>query len=92
MTDEGVRLVSRFALLILLILVGAAVRTMIGPSRQRARIMAVGQIAGIAAGIVLASPISRWAGVDVSAIAACIGMVAGWGVSWSYARRIPREA
>ena len=92
MTDEGIRLVSRFALLVVLILAGAAVRTMVGPSKRRGRIMTIGNLGGLTAGVLLAWPVSRWLGTDVSAIGACIGMIAGWGVSWSYAKQIPREA
>lgn len=92
MSDEGLRLVSRFGLLVVLIVVAAVVRTMVGPSKKRGRIMALGTIGGMAAGVLLAMPVSRWFGADVSAIGACMGVVLGWGVCWHYARRIPREA
>jgi hypothetical protein len=29
---------------------------------------------------------------DLSAILACVGILAGWGVAWRFIRRIPREA
>jgi multisubunit Na+/H+ antiporter MnhF subunit len=91
-SDEGVRLVSRLALVVVLILVAAAFRTMVGPSKRRGRVVAMGTIGGIAFGIVVAYPISRWFGADVSAIAACMGIIVGWAISWQYARKIPREA
>lgn len=92
MSDEGVRLVSRVALVVVLILVSATVRTMVGPSKRRGRIMGIGGIGGLALGILIADPVSQWFGADLSAIAACMGIIVGWGVSWHYARQIPREA
>jgi drug/metabolite transporter (DMT)-like permease len=92
MSDEGVRLVSRLALVIVLILVTAMVRTVVGPSKKRGRIMGIGAFCGLASGVLIAMPVSRSLGVDVSAIAACIGIVVGWAVSWHFAKQIPREA
>ena len=53
MSTEGVWLVSRFALLGVLILAGAAVRTMVGPSKRRGRIMTAGNIGGLVVGVLL---------------------------------------
>jgi hypothetical protein len=92
LSDEGVRLLSRVALTVVFILVSATVRTMIGPSKRRGRIMGMGTIGGLALGIVMAYPVSRWFGADVSAISACIGVIVGWSISWQYARQIPRES
>jgi preprotein translocase subunit SecF len=92
MSDEGLRLVSRLALLVVLILVAALMRTMVGPSRRRARVMAVGTVAGMAFGVLVAVPVSRWFGADTSAIGALMGLVLGWGISWQFARKIPRTA
>jgi hypothetical protein len=92
MIDEGVRFVSKAALVVVLILVTAMFRTMVGPGRKRGRVMGIGTVGGITFGVLLSSPVSRWFGADVSAIGACIGVVLGWSVSWLYARRIPRHA
>lgn len=92
MSDEGVRFLSRLALVIVLILVTALVRTAVGPSKRRGRIMGIGSLCGLASGVLIAMPVSRSLGADVSAIAACIGVVLGWGVSWHFAKQIPREA
>ena len=92
MSDEGVRLVSRFALVVVLILVVALVRTMVGPSKARGRIMAVGQFGGLVFGVLAGASVSKWLGSDMSALGACLGIVLGWCVSWRYARHIPRDA
>jgi len=92
LSDEGVRLVSRFALLVVLIIVAATFHTMVGDSKRRGRIMGIGTIGGVAFGMLLAVPVSRWFGADVSAIGALMGIVLGWGVSWQYAKLIPRQA
>lgn len=92
LSDEGVRLVSRVALGVVLILVAALVRTAVGRSKQRNRIMTVGTVGGVAFGVLIAMPLSRWFGADVSAIAACIGIVVGWFVAWQFAKQLPRSA
>jgi hypothetical protein len=35
---------------------------------------------------------SRWIITDVSVICACLGIFAGWGLAWLFARQVPREA
>ena len=92
MSDEGVILVSRVALVVVLILAGALVRTAVGTNKKRNQIMAVGTVVGVASGVLIATPLSRWFGADVSAITACIGIVLGWGVAWQFAKRLPRTA
>ncbi len=92
MSSEGVALISRVALVAVLILVTAAVRTLVGPSQRRGLYMGLGTLGGMAHGIAAASLISRWIRADVSVILACLGIVAGWAVAWLFARRIPREA
>ena len=92
MSDEGVRLVSRVALVVVLILAGALVRTAVGSGKQRNRIMAIGTVGGVAFGVLIAMPLSGWFGADVSAITACIGIVLGWFVAWQFAKRLPRTA
>jgi len=91
-SSEGVALVSRVALVAVLIVVTAVMRTVVGPSKRRGFYMGLGTLGGIAAGIGGASLISRWTGRDVSVLLACLGIFAGWAVAWIFARRIPREA
>jgi hypothetical protein len=67
-------------------------RTIVGPNKRRGRIMTVGTIGGLAFGIAISTPVSRWYGADVSAIVACIGIILGWAVAWQFAKQIPREA
>jgi len=87
-----VSLVSRVALLAVLILVTAVVRALVGPSKRRGFYMGLGALGGMAAGVAAASLVSRWITRDVSVIFACLGIFAGWAVAWPFARRIPREA
>jgi hypothetical protein len=89
---EGVWILSRVALGLVLILVAAAIKTMVGPSKQRGRVMLAGTVGGVTFGVVIAPLFSNALGVDVSAIAAVIGVVIGWAVAWPIARRIPRTA
>jgi hypothetical protein len=90
MSHEGVALVAWTVLVISLIII--ATIHLLGPSSRRGRIMLAGTLGGISVGVLLAYPISRWLRADVSFICACFGMALGWGVSWLFARQIPREA
>ena len=54
--------------------------------------MLAGTVGGISVGVLLASLIAPWLNADASVVCACLGMVIGWGVSWSFAKQIPREA
>ena len=92
MSHEGVMLIARTALVTVLILVTAFARVLVGPSRRRGLYMQIGGLGGMATGVAVSSLLSRWVGTDVSVICACVGVVAGWGVAWLFARRIPREA
>ncbi len=92
MSHEGVALVSRALLVISLIIIAAIFRHLVGPGRGRGRIMLAGTLGGISFGVLLAYPMSHWLETDVSVICACLGIMLGWGVSWLFARRIPREA
>jgi hypothetical protein len=92
MSDEGVRILSRAALVFVLIFVTAAFRTIYGPSKQRGRFMLAGTVGGLATGLITAPFLSRALGFDVSTLAACGGVVLGWSVAWVFARRIPRNA
>ena len=92
MSSEGVRLMSRVAVVAVLIIVTAFVRAVVGPSRGRGLYMGLGTLGGMAAGVAVASLMSRWVTTDVSVICACLGIFAGWGVAWLFARQVPREA
>ena len=92
MSHEGIVMVSRVAVIAVLIALAAFVRVLVGPSRKRGLRMGIGTLGGISAGIAVASLVSRWVATDVSATCALLGMVAGWAVAWPFARRIPREA
>jgi hypothetical protein len=92
MSDEGVRLIMRAALVMVLIIAAAFVRVGVGPSKRRGRIMGAGALGGLSSGVLLAYPIRERFGVEVSVIAACLGIMLGWAVAWTWAKRIPREA
>ncbi len=93
MGHEGVTQISRVALVAAAILATAVLRALVGPSRRRSLYMGVGTIGGMAAGIGVSSLLFSWVRLDASpAIFAFVGMIAGWGVAWPFARRIPREA
>ena len=92
MSDEGIRLVSRLALVLAIILVTAAVRTAVGPGRQRARVMAAGTVGGMALGLLASVTLSKWIAADVSSLSALGGVIVGWTIAWLFARRLPRYA
>src|ERR1700674_3714468 len=92
MSSEGVALVLKGLLLLECIIVAAIFHTLVGPGRKRGRRMLVGTIGGMSLGVLVAYPISNWLKTDVSVLGACLGMQIGWGVSWLFARQIPREA
>jgi len=84
MSSEGVTLVARAALVILLILVASFFRALVGPGRRRDFFMLAGTLGGMSFGVAVASLISRWIRTDVSVICACLGMSVGWGVAWLF--------
>ena len=93
MSHEGVTLISRVVLVAVAIIATAVLRTLVGPSRRRSLYMGVGTLGGMAAGVGVSSLLFNWVRIDVSpAIFAFVGMIAGWGLAWPFARRIPREA
>jgi MFS family permease len=92
MSSEGVTLISRAALIAVLIIATAVVRTLVGPSKKRGLYMGIGTLGGMTAGVAVASLMSRWLVADISVISACLGIFAGWGVAWMFARHVPREA
>lgn len=90
MSHEGVVFVVRIAVVLLLILVGAIVRTFIGPSRERGVVMGAGMLAGIAVGVA-ASYFVPPLRMQESAVFAISGMLCGFGVAWFFAKEIPRH-
>ena len=91
MSHEGVTLIARVAFVAILILAAAVVRTLVGSSRTRGLYMGLGTLGGMSIGVAVASLVSRVIAMDVSAVFACLGIFAGWGVAWLFARQIPRE-
>jgi len=92
MSHEGIALVSRATLVILLIIVASVFRALAGPGRRRNNYMLAGTVGGMSFGVAVANGISRWIETDVSVICACLGMVLGWTVALFLARHVPREA
>jgi CHASE2 domain-containing sensor protein len=92
MSNEGVTLIWRVALVVVAIIANAFFRALVGPSKRRSFYMGVGTVGGIAAGVAAASLLFSWGRTDVSpSIFAFVGMIAGWAVAWRFARQIPRE-
>jgi hypothetical protein len=93
MSNEGIRLVARAALILYLIVVGTVFRALVGSSKRRGQIMLIGTLGGLAVGVLVASLLSRVVTrCDVLDICAPVGMTVGWAAAWLFARRIPREA
>jgi len=92
MSAEGVTLISRVALVAVLIVVTAIVRSVFGPGRRRGLYLSMGTLGGITIGVAAGSLMSRWITTDVSVLCACLGIFLGWGVAWHFARQIPRES
>jgi len=92
MSDEGVGLIMRVALVIGLIVAAALFKVLVGSSKRRGRIMLVGTLAGLSSGVLLSLAIHERFDVELSVILACVGVVLGWGIAWIWARRVPREA
>ena len=91
LTDEGVRLLSKGALLFVALLVAAFARTLIGRNPRRQFRMAMGTVGGIAAGIAVAPALSAWIGADVSSLSAMCGVFLGWAVAYQFVKQIPRN-
>ena len=92
MTNEGLALISRAALVVLLVVVASFFRTLVGPGRKRGLFVLAGTLGGMSFGVAVAYFISDWIKIDVAVIAACLGMSVGWGIAWLFVRRVPREA
>ena len=92
MTDEGLMLLLRAAIVLLMIAIGAIVRTFIGQSRSRGSVMFAGMFGGIALGVLFSYAMPPASNLRESALLAVLGMLIGWGIAWPVARRIPRNA
>ena len=92
MSTEGSTLLMRATLVLFLIIVGAIVRTFIGPSGRRGSIMLTGMLGGMSFGVLASYLIPSELKMAESAVLAVIGMTLGWGVAWFLARRVPRES
>jgi len=92
MSQDGVALLTKAAVVAALILSGAVVRTLVGPSRRRGLIMGAGTLGGLSFGVAVTSVLPRWVDHDLLAMCAPVGMMLGWVVAWSFARHVPREA
>jgi hypothetical protein len=92
MSHEGVVLIMRSALVLFLILSAAFFRALVGPSRKRGEVMALGTLGGLSAGVFIAFVLSPRLAFDASAVSGVFGMVLGMTVSWRFAKRIPKEA
>ena len=90
MTYEGVWIVSRGAVIVVLILIAAALRTMVGPSKRRGEVVTLGTLGGLTLGVLTATALSATFGVNDSALYAVGGMLIGWAVAWAVALRTPR--
>jgi hypothetical protein len=91
-SHEGVTLVARAALAACLIVAAAVFRALLGPGKNRGRIMLAGTLGGMAFGVLVGYLISPVVKTDESAIWAVLGVPLGWGATWLLARQPPREA
>ena len=92
MSHEGVLLITRTALVTVMIVAAAVFRALVGPGRKRSEIMMLGTLGGMALGVFAAYVLTPWLTFDASAVTAPLGIILGWLVSWSFVRRMPREA
>ena len=91
MSSQGVALIMRAGLVLLLAIAAAVFRALIGPGRKRDQLMLAGTLGGISMGVLAGYLISPSLHFDVSAISASVGMVLGWATVWLVAHRRPRE-
>jgi hypothetical protein len=92
LSDEGVRLLSRAAIVVVVLLVAAFVRTLVGPNPKRQFRMAMGTIGGLIAGIAISAPASQAIGTDVSTLCSIAGIFLGWAVAYQFVKHLPRNA
>ena len=92
MSHEGVVFVERIAVVVFLILVGAVVRTLAGPSKRRVDTMNAGGLVGLAFGVTLSYLVPASLNMQQSIYFAIAGILLGYAAAWLLARRMPREA
>jgi hypothetical protein len=90
MSHEGLTFLVRGVVVLLLIIIGAIVRTFIGPSRRRGYAMSAGMLGGMLFGLLVSDLMPS--SLHESAAFAVAGMIGGWSAAWVFARRIPRVA
>ena len=91
LTDEGVRLLSKGAIVLVALVVAAFARTVVGRNPKRHIRMAMGTVGGVASGVAAAPTLSAWVGVDVSSLSALCGVFLGWAVAYQFVKHIPRN-
>ena len=91
MSHEGVALIARAALIVVMIAVASVCRVLAAPGRRGNAFLLAGTLGGIASGVAVAALISRVAGTDMSAFTACLGMMAGWCVAAVWSGRVPGD-
>jgi hypothetical protein len=92
MTREGLTLLVKALLVLALIVVGAIVRTLAGPSRRRGEIFLVGAVAGLTGGVFAAYLMSFVVEADLSGVTGPIGMIAGYCAALPIVQRVPRSS
>ena len=91
LSDEGVRFLTKAAILVFALLIAAFFRTLIGRNPKRNARMLLGTIGGMAAGIAASSPLSELIGADVSSLSAMAGVLLGWCVAYQFVKHLPRD-
>ena len=92
LSTEGVTLVARAGILILLTGAAALFSALIGRGRKADLMMLGGTLGGILLGVAVGNLISARIRADVSVICAVLGIITGWTIAWFFARRIPHDA
>ncbi len=90
LSNEGVWILSRVVLALPVLLLVAAMRTVIGRSKQRNRVMMAGTLVGLTLGVVASSVASFLFFIDQSALFTVAGVFVGWAFALPIALRIPR--
>jgi hypothetical protein len=92
LSSEGVTLLSRAGIIVLLAVAASLFRALIGRGRRADLAMLGGTLGGISLGVGVSSLISSWTRADVSVICAVSGIITGWTIAWLFARRISHDA
>lgn len=90
-TDEGIRLLSRGAVVFVVVLATAFARTVAGGNRKRHFLMAMGTVGGLVAGVASGALLSARIGTDLSSVSAICGVLLGWMVAYRFGRHLPRN-